>query len=137
MGNKKLGLLLMIFIMYFHIFAASSPIEKGLPSDMLQHEHGIRKANGEKYVRRSGVAHKAKIARGVGFGARTAGSTASGEHRTNGVPGTPYAQGGAQINHHPNIRHGAGSCNRNCVGLLTFIMNAVASLVHLYIGWKN
>lgn len=104
---------------------------------MRQHEHGIRKANGEKNVRRSGVAHKGKIARGVGFGAHTAGSTASGEHRTNGVPGTPYAQGGAQINQHPNIRHGAGSCNRNCAGLLTFIVNAVASLVHLYIGWKN
>lgn len=32
MGNKKLGLLFMIFIMYFHIFAASSPNEKGLPA---------------------------------------------------------------------------------------------------------
>ncbi|KDO44411.1 hypothetical protein CISIN_1g0322402mg, partial [Citrus sinensis] len=32
MGNQKLGLLLMIFIMYFQIFAASSPIEKDLPS---------------------------------------------------------------------------------------------------------
>lgn len=103
---------------------------------MLQHEHGTRKANGETYAR-SGVTNKGKIARDVGLGAHTAGSTASGEHRTNGGPGTPYAQSGAESNHHPNTHHGAGSCNQNRVGLLTFIMTAVASLVNLYIGWQN
>ncbi|KAJ4720581.1 hypothetical protein OWV82_008387 [Melia azedarach] len=151
MGSKKLqGLLLVMFLMNLRVFAASSEpiIEKGLPSDSsknidlddkdIQHENGTREAYGKAYNGGS-IAHSQKTGRGIGYGgAHTAGSTGASQHGNNGDSGTPHTYvGGAASNHHPNTHHGAGSCNQNCIGLFTFILSGLATLVHLCIEWQN